>query len=856
MNTSLTLTPEQHRAVHTDGQDILVQAGAGSGKTRVLVERYIRLLREGHTVYDLVAITFTEKAAREMRDRVRRALEELRRQEPHNPRWRDLYLQLADARIGTIHAFCARLLREYAAEAELDPDFEILDEIDSDIVLEEVVENAAIALAETDHETAFTLFDIYDPFQVQRTLKTLLRQPDTLDALQRTAETLPPDDLPADVLRRLDTHPDYTKLKTALANLRQALDLGPPDDKLYNKVRELVEHAEAAETALADTDLDALITALRGCATLKFGNYGKKEAWQQAGLDKNDVRHSMQMLKDAAEALCETLLAAEEARLLRAWARAARLARDMFTAEKRTRPALDFDDLEIEAARLLTKPDVADDVRAHIAHILVDEFQDTNTRQLAIVQALRGAPNQGRLFVVGDAKQSIYAFRNADVRAFLALADEITTHGGLTIELNRSFRTHKALVERFNALFAPLFDDENAEQVPFQPLDAHRPTPAAGKPPFVRCIAFDKPRNIDITTVRRQEAETIAARIACIVREAWPVGREPHPATYGDIAILFRATSDIALYEDALKNAGIPFLTIAGRGFFDRREVRDLLSLLRAVEDPHDAFSILAALRSPLFGVSDAALFHLRLDEQGQPRAPFALLSDEDAFAALLERLSASDRDHLRHARDVLMRLRHLSGRVTLFELIREALDATDYLATLSLLPDGERQRSNVEKLVAFVRTRRLTSLRRFNRTIEDLNTRDVREGEAVLEAENAVRLMTIHAAKGLEFPIVFLADAGRSTNPRYPQIVSDGEQVGVAWTHPLTGEKLEGPRFQAIRERLKQREEAESMRLLYVALTRAEEYVFITGHREGWVKKVWDLLDETEKELVEVTSA
>lgn len=846
MSGVVSLTPEQRLAVEADGCDVLVRAGAGSGKTRVLVERYIRLLCSGCDLDDLVAITFTEKAAREMRDRVRRVLEVLRREEPHIHRWQDLYLRLADARIGTIHAFCARLLREYAAEAGLDPDFEILDEIDSDVVLDEVVEQVLVAFGAENQEGAYILFDVYDPYQVQKTLRLLLRE--SADGLEHfsvvSGDTL--------VLVDWDSQHDYTKLKSKLQHFREH---GPRGDKLHDKLCTLIQHLEEAENARAENDLDALITALDACITLKFGRAGRQDAWRQAQLDKKEVAETMQKAQEIAQEMQQQLLAAQEERLLYAWKSLLCQAKSAFVDEKRARSMLDFDDLEAEAVKLLENSAVADDVRSHITHILVDEFQDTNRRQLALVQALRGAPNQGRLFVVGDAQQSIYAFRNADVRAFLALADEIKAHGGHMIELARSFRAHQALVKRLNAIFAPLFDNANPEQVAFQPLEADRATPPQAPTPFVRCIAFSKPSKGSIMDVRKAEAAFIAETIQQIVANQWPVGREQRPATYGDIALLFRATSDIMLYEDALKAANIPFVTIAGRGFFDRREVRDLLSLLRAVEDPHDDFALLAALRSPIFGLSDAALVHLRLSPHGEPRQVFTVLTDAATFHATLQRLTPPDDAHLHHARRVLLHLRHLSGRVSLFELLREALDATDYLATLTLLPDGKRRRSNVEKLLAFIRQRRLTSLRRFNRTIEELSTRDVREGEAVLEAEDAVRLMTIHAAKGLEFPIVFLADAGRRVYAgQRPFVISDEETTGAAWPNPLTGKRIKGPRYTRIEERLQQRDEAENIRLLYVALTRAEDYVFISGmQHSGWIKMIWDYLDENEKQVVSI---
>jgi ATP-dependent exoDNAse (exonuclease V) beta subunit len=487
------------------------------------------------------------------------------------------------------------------------------------------------------------------------------------------------------------------------------------------------------------------------------------------------------------------------------------------------RQALDFDDLEAEAEKLLAREDIRIRWQGELDALLVDEFQDTNLRQRRIVEFLAG--NDGRLFVVGDAHQSIYRFRRADVTVFRKMEDDIRRADGLPVNLNRTYRAHEPLLQAIGDLLTPIMgveeDHERPYQIPFEPLVAERKYPPEHiHDPHIEFVFGSGP---DAGETRPVMARALAKRLLELKAE-----NQIH--TWDEVALLFRASTGFADYENAFEEMGIPFVTVAGRGFYDRPEIRDLLNMLYALSDPTDDLAMAGLLRSPAFGLTDSALYLLRV--QGEE-----LVSFWQALQGNLDHLEPADQERARRAVEILHLLLPLVDRIPVAELLKHLVDATDYRAIMAAEAGntgGGRLWRNLDKLIADAYSSGQVSVRDFLDYLKTLSDAGAREGEAPADAQGAVRLMTIHKAKGLEFPFVVLADAGREkTSSR-----------AAAYLLPETGlaVKLDPPPllYRLAKWQDDEQNNAESLRLLYVALTRAENKLLISGHATQTKKGEW----------------
>lgn len=862
-------TPEQRSAIYTHDKNLIVVAGAGSGKTRILVERYLQMLDANPSwpIHALVAITFTEAAAWEMRDRLRAEMQR-RAQSAGDDRWARRLASLDSARIDTIHGLCADLLRANAAQAGIDPLFEVLAETDAAILLGDAVDDV---LAEIDAPLA-KLFEQVDAYRIKNSLQNMA-------LVQADTPPLPAD--PAQIFDRWQAQWSESTLEARdqLLRSREAaalteLPMLPAADKLANLVRQYadclrrIEAAEDAQTVQRLMEQGYREGAVGSKGSVKA--WGGKEVKARAAQTLRNLRARIKAAFEFAGKQPDELdRASAEALVL--WDGLFQRARTRYAAMKRERALLDFSDLEWPAAELLQNERVQQRYRgSEFKHLLVDEFQDTNRAQWQIIQALADLNRGGSLFVVGDPKQSIYQFRGADVSVFERVRGQIAgQEQGLELPLATSFRAHRPLVEQFNALFSRLLtrdDDSPArhyEVVFDQPMRAYRGAGPEGA--ALELLLLDRgirdeqgeyikgrnrrKQNYAADDMRRWEAQEIAARIHEIVAQERPVHDRQRdrwrPIRFGDIAILFRALSKVTLYEEVFKDRGIPFLTVAGRGYYDRQEVWDVLDLLRALHNPADDLSLAAALRSPMFAFSDDLLLALRLmtDEGAAPLPLWTALqlADEACLG-----LSADDLPRLQRARDSIDELRRLAGRVSISQLLRRALAATHYLAILTGLPDGDRRRGNIEKLLQLADDSGKNSLSDFSQYLEDLTAREAREGEALLEARDSVRLMTVHASKGLEFPMVILADAAWAGPIASPMLLADLQRGLSCQVYDPASNRYESG-FAHKRNVALQRdkEAAEAKRLLYVAATRAQDYLLISGavsqDRNGlWQARGW----------------
>jgi ATP-dependent exoDNAse (exonuclease V) beta subunit len=731
----VALTDEQQQAVARRAEPLLLSAAAGSGKTSVLVERFVAAVREdGVAPAQILAITFTERAAGELRARVRTRLLELED--------RQAARDTEAAFVGTFHGFCARLLRAHSLAAGLDPDFAILDEGLAGRLREQAFAAALRELLAGGRSDAVDLLAAYGVDRVRGMLEQAHRE------LRSRGQRLP----------RLPTPPSND------------------DDAL------------AADAARACALLDELLH--------RFG------------------------------------LAYERL--------------------KRERAAVDFDDLELLADELLTHSDAVRSAWSDRFELLmVDEFQDTNPRQLAILEAL----DRGNLFTVGDELQSIYGFRHADVSLFRARHAELEELGG-SMRLTRNFRSREALLDVVNAVFAERFSGYTplvagrGDDVPLElglvlaaeqgaEAVAERGAPAEPEVELLLTDVRGWDEREDLAGPiaaglphaqlwRQAEARLLAQRVAELVSE----GR----ARPGEVMVLLRAAGDLEVFERALQLQGLRTLAAVG-AFWGHQQIGDLLSYLRALANPLDERALYAALGSPLAGCSRDCLALLadaaRAERRGVWETALAVVADgADSRAPWLAR---EDRAALASFCSRLQSERAQAPQRTLSKLIERAIDASGYRRHVLALDWPERRLANVHKLLRLARRFEVSEgrdLRGFLDHVEYLEQAANVEPDAPVEGvePDAVRLMTIHAAKGLEFPVVCLADLGRQPNTQTPDLLVDGDRVGLRLMRLDGAGSSPALDYEELCSERRAREAEEEDRILYVAMTRARERLLLSG--------------------------
>jgi ATP-dependent helicase/nuclease subunit A len=866
------LTGEQRAAIYTPG-NVLVRAGAGSGKTEVLAQRFVALIAgdiAGHAPLPperIAAITFTEKATADMRRRIAEVLDERIAREGNEDRRRMLKRarrMLGLARISTIHAFCARLLREHPVEAGVDPGFDVLDEYQSVTFLERACRELMADAVRAGDSGAFRLAGA-------RGLRGTTYRAGAIDVLLRvTSEAVRLGKSPkwigeAAAATAADLRayaPKIIELRAALvALINKLLNTKGIDGTAREKLDRLREAWPGLRSTIeafgADSDPAAvdLFSALAGRLPSAQNAKLRETIYEIRG---NKERDGVIARLTQAYGACRAVRATEEtARLV------AEIAAKL-EARKRDERAVTFDDLLILARRLLdAHPAVAQRYRRAIAALLVDEYQDTDPIQDAVVRLLTegGAPAP-ELFIVGDEKQSIYRFRGADVTVF----NRPRTLAALVeCPLQENRRSLPAIVDFVNAVGASVMAPEAGEERQYrvQWSDKHRlkPVRPAADAAAVELIvgpAAPSGNGAKLTNrdLRRIEADAIARHCARMVAAQVPVidalSGAPRAVRFADIALLLRSFTDVPLYEAGFDRAGVPYYTVKGRGFYDCREVRDLAALLGAIDDSRNSIELAAALRSPLFGLSDQCLLEmaLHLDEEraaGRPRQFWTLFDDpREDFAWL-----GAGRDAARAAYAALAELRAMRERASLGAIVERALELTRFEAVMLGLKSGRQRAANTRKLAELARdfeAHRFFGFGDFVRHLRRLVAEPPREPQAptAAEGEDVVRLMTIHQAKGLEFPVVIVADLGRKPPTDNESIVmTPGRGLLVCDTVGAGDDELPNPLLAEWRKAVKDQEQAEAARTLYVAMTRARDRLILSegpGSAE-WQKQIRDVI-------------
>ena len=801
----MRLTAEQLEAVERRDGPLFLHAGAGSGKTRVLVERFVRsVCDDGVAVDRLLAITFTEKAAAELKGRLRRRFLELGERERAREAER--------AWVSTIHGFCARLLRANALAAGIDPDFRVLDQsrasrlaIDAfDRTLEDFVRAGGERL---------DLAASYTPDKLERMVRTVYSR---LRSQGQTVPRLPDIDPPAESGQR-------TRLAGALRAAGAALE-GVDPNKTVSAALEAIEGCSEALGALPDGEL--------GDATL-FDSLRVKRANARALRDP--------AFDELAEAMDDWVGICRASRAYADYVLLAKLVERhgrLYATAKADRSALDFEDLELMARDLLRSDALLRaETRRRFDGVMVDEFQDTNELQNELLDLI----GDGNMFTVGDELQSIYGFRNADVGVFRRRRDEAAA-AGRARRLATSFRARPDVLAAVNAAFAGVWEDYPA-------LAPGRADEPSAEPRAELIVVDNKKQRWEealgeagfgdwmaargVPPWRAAEARVLARRID----ELAGPGRR---YAYGDVAVLLRATRDMDVYERALADRGVRTYAVGGGGYWHQQQIGDLRAYLAALANPRDERSLYTLLASPLVGVSldGLALIRMRAHVKGTWHDAWNVL--EAAFLEggpddLAGALGEQDRSRIATFAERFAAERGAAARMSLETLIDRAVTASGYDGTILALPEGERRMANVRKLMRLAREYEAESgrdLRGFIDFVDEQELLQAREGEAPIEGEglDAVRLMTIHAAKGLEFPVVCVADLGRAARNELSALqVSPDGRIGLQ-LQSLGGGRVSAPEWDRIKAERDRADEAEEKRIFYVAMTRAEEQLVVSG--------------------------
>jgi ATP-dependent helicase/nuclease subunit A len=817
-------------------QNVVLEASAGTGKTSVLVWRYINLLKAGVDPANILAMTFTRKAAAEMRERIIRELKAAAaRSEFDRARWNDMRDRLADIAISTIDAFCLSLLREFPLEADLDPGFELADETEVPRLVDESLDRsmriftvearrnpdialvlAQLGVSRTRLGLALLLnrrlvaWKALDRFLArgpqELTAESVCRQAAiALDAALRSV----PGELAGFLAQGPVEHPRYQLL---LADLRRFADV---DGCSNAEIRAVLDRAAAHFlTADGTPRRSGGIPPYRGDRDYRSTEHAKRH------------RAVVFQIAPQIERVLHVFARDLNAVLARGVRQMFAIALDQYRRALNERSVLDFSDVLQRALQLLRQMDEFSQSRFRLEsryhHVLVDEFQDTSRAQWELISLLiqswgegTGLPTEPSIFIVGDRKQSIYRFRDAEVAVMQEAAryiEGLRPAGNPRQSIRRSFRAVPQLLEFVNDLFIEISqpsvrpDDFTYTEADTFPVDAVADTRdvvlgLAAAEDLEQCAAA-----VANEIARLIESETIRDRESGVARTATP----------GDMAILFRSRTSHREFQQALEARGIPAYVYKGLGFFDADEIKDVSALIRFLAESDSDLRAAAFLRSRFIRLSDAAVARL---------APaLASAITDPTPPATLDALGDEDRAVLEHLRARVHGWLAWVDRMPPADLIERIMRDSAYAYELAgpRRPQAWENLKKMRGLVRRIQNRGYATLKRIADHIDALTPGD--ESNAVIEALDAVNLMTVHAAKGLEFPVVFVVNLARgATGPPDPvRIIVDGQGD--------TPSVSIGPFVSETDEAERDREKQETRRLLYVALTRARDRLYLSS--------------------------
>lgn len=875
--TNMAWTNEQQAAIDSRGQTLLLSAAAGSGKTAVLVERIIRRLLDKEypiDITELLVVTFTKAAAAEMRDRIGTALMKAL-SETKDPRVERQLALLPSAQISTLHAFCQHVIRKYFYTIDLDPAFSIAGEEELNLLRRQVLEDVFLSYYEDD-EKASILYPLADMFGSDRGDDILM---DTVSRMYTYARSLAwPEHWLKEAARAYDVAPDAViddmvwagPIKDAVRRILEE-DARLYDGVLYH-LRQREAFAPACDTFVAEqaalrqaaqarswNDLSRFVRAIDfpRLKSLRKLSDDDKAVWERCKKVRDDVK------KDVIKTLQAVYFSATPEEWLDGM-RAMKPIMDglvtltldfakAYGAAKKEKGWIDFSDLEHFCLQILLAPDAspehpvpsaaAEELRSQYEEVFIDEYQDTNGVQELITRLVSDEDNR---FMVGDIKQSIYRFRLADPTLFLEKYQSFSRDEKAVqrcIDLGRNFRSVPVVLDAVNAVFSRAMTAEAAgmDYGEREKLYAGRQAPNderwIGGPVEVDIVPTPSDEEDDDgSTAFEKECRFIAGRIGELLASGRMAARKDgtlEPLSYRHIVVLLRSMAGKAdVLIQALQEGGIPSYAEQSGGYFAAVEVQVMLALLRCIDNPEQDLAMAAVLRSPLVGLDETALAGVRLAGDG------TLWQNLPAFVASLPD-GVDEKENLQQFMAAFDSWRTYSRRHGVAELLQRLYDDTAYVDFVGAMPGGDVRQANLKALYDRARQYEEAGFRGLFRYLQLMDKMkedglDLAPAKVVSEKEDVVRIMSIHKSKGLEFPVVFVADMGKAFNRRDTQdqiLFHNRLGIGLKQYDPEWRMSYPTLIWSGIAAQLRWEGTAEEGRILYVAMTRARDQLILTGH-------------------------
>lgn len=805
-------TPEQALAINTIKSNVSLLAGAGSGKTYVLMKRFVQILRSDLSVNptNIVAITFTRKAADEIKGRVRQAVSECVEQaqtDLERLRWQEHLQKVESAPISTIHSLCSRILRDNPVETQLDPEFTILEDFEAQDFFKETLQQY---LRKNIKENA-ALRRLVQTYGVNSFVNQVTALGDKLSELVREDNLAEP----------------YLKAKEEVPTLQQ---------KLFAAVREVIEAHEAlgAKTKGRQTLTEAagLLDEMQKQLLAPEPDCSLLDASGVVKVSGKALAAELTNLKNLRQELNHVLLNAKGCDLVQDWLAVLQEFYACLSARKQENNILFNDDLDLLAIEHLQKNEaLRQKYQERYKYIMVDEFQDTNERQRQLIYLLCGNKLDGKnnLFIVGDVKQSIYRFRHADVSVFNKVKEDIAQNAGQNLGMKTNFRSTQSIVESCNTAFCQLMDLPKEEIC----LEHHEGANTGGAKVCLLQVPY-KSKDDDLGAKEdkwQKEAEAIAAYLQQELPKV-----EPQLRPGASKAILLRAMTHCEILRQTLQGYGINCVVVKGKGFYEQQEVLDILNLLAALHNRYASLELAGALRSNYFGLDDATL--TQLFWQTENDKPLWDVLQAVGSGELQLNLPPEQQALAMHAAERLSRLRQAAALMALPELFAQLWEELKPEFVLSQQENGPSKLANVKKLrrlaQQYCQTKQ-ASLVEWLQNVKDLRASSSKEPAATVQADDALQIMTIHNSKGLEFDLVILPQLDKSVKGDTASIKylpgKEGEQGLLGIKVPDKEMQLQNSGvYEQAKARDSELEEEESRRLLYVAMTRAQKQLLMVG--------------------------
>ncbi len=827
------LTEQQQQAVTSIDRNVLVSAGAGSGKTHVLVERYIELLRRTPelSVSNIVAVTYTRKAAAEMRTRLKAKIQQLlaTSDEVERVRWSQCYSEIDGARIVTIHSLCESILKAFPVDAGIDPQFEIVDDVGQSQLLRNAIDHSFREVIDDNAEEIDLLLqqNIEDlRYWMQLCLKSSTQFKEAIGVIGELTEQR----LIAHAQQRLK---DFQKrsIDAALKDKLWTRSFSYVEQNPWRDVTNELERLRGLMVQLtyelaANTDEhETRWSKFCQIASIKVGRYGPKSG------EANEIKAAMKEVQTIANDLSKKIpahLCDEDFKafhLILLFIRLANRALQHYENEKRSLLKLDYNDLiELAVSALASEGSPA---REHyhqtVRAILVDEFQDTNLMQSKLIRLL--ASKETNLFLIGDDKQSIYKFQGADVATFNSWKLEFSSADAESIlSLSQSFRSHPSVVGFINAMFENVMDGaDETYKAKFEALTAARSEVEDGE--RVKVIVLPEfnsdGEQLKASELKQLEAQSVAGWIIENVDNETLVSVKSggtRPIQFGDFAVLVQRNQDFSEIELALAAQKIPYVTLGGRGFLERQEIYDVQNLLSFLSYPPDNHALIGILRSPMFGITDDIL-HLIGSAGGSGRSLWQKLRET-------VELRKPGYETVANAKTCLSNWINDAAVLPVADLLRRIIISTSYDLVLMTMPNGHQRSRNLWKVVHLATESENLSCAEFADSLKLMREFKVKQSDAPLDTGDVVKLMTIHSSKGLEFPAVALPVLGTPANSKATKLKFHRD-FGISINTSREAEDDTKPSWYRLTNLLdNELELAEKKRLLYVAMTRARDHL------------------------------